>query len=100
MIGVSVSDIIKALREVKEWAALTKLPGEVAALRERVAALEAKVAGPAAPPKDACPKCRQGTLHLTTEEPDPIFGDLGVMQQHLKCDSCGFERMQQFKPGG
>jgi hypothetical protein len=72
-----------------------KLETENAYLRERLAQWEAEIADSQV--GERCPKCRVPQLFLDREEPDPTFGDLGVVREHLKCASCGHATYRQRK---
>jgi hypothetical protein len=84
-----VEDIIKALERVPAWKRIAVLPAEVAALEERIKALEARLA-PAT--GDQCPRCRELAFALVdTVNAPPPFGDLGLRIDIFRCSSCNYE---------
>ena len=89
-----LEDIMKALDRIPAWKRVNELPAEVEALRARIAALEAKLAGPTG---ETCPRCREPKFMLQTSRPDPSFGDLGVRQDDFRCSACGYEDQRMRK---
>ena len=92
-----LEDVIKALERVPAWKRLNAMPQEVAALRERVEALEAKLA-PATGLK--CPRC--SSMHFTLEKSGPApapWGEMGVRQDDYRCTACGYTDSKQRDPG-
>jgi hypothetical protein len=49
---------------------------------------------------EACPMCGAGRMKMIAEVPDPVFGDMGVLQQTFQCQEpeCGHERKIQHDP--
>lgn len=91
-----LEDVIKALERVPGWKRISGLPSEVDALRQRVAALEARLTPTTG---DMCPRCRAMTFKLAQSRPDPgPFGALGAMQDVHRCSSCHYERIDNRDP--
>lgn len=91
-----IEDVMKALERIPAWKRVKDLPSEVNALRERVAALEARLA-PAT--GTVCPKCRQPHFTLQRSEPEPPpWGEAGAMQDVLACSSCGYTDIRKRGP--
>lgn len=82
-----LEDVMKTLERVPGWKRIAAMPKEVDELRERVAALEKRLA-PAT--GDQCPKCRAMHFTLQSSNPDPYMMELGVMQDHYACSACGY----------
>lgn len=91
-----LEDVIKALERIPAWKRVTALPDEIAQLRARVAALEAKLA-PAT--GDACPKCRTRNFTLTeSRRAPPPWGEAGAMEDVWRCSHCNYERIDSRDP--
>ncbi|PJO70005.1 hypothetical protein EZV77_27215 [Burkholderia thailandensis] len=86
-----MEDVMKALERVPGWKRIAAAPSEIDALKNRVAALEAKMA----PGGQTCPLCNNPTLKVISSGPDPTFGVLGGKLDTLKCTSCGHEETRQ-----
>ena len=87
-----LEDIITALERFPVWKRLTGMPAELDALKARVAELEAKLGET---PGEQCPQCRQHALIMERSEPDPLFGGVGTMLEHMRCNSCGYTQQRQ-----
>ena len=81
-----IEDVMKALERIPLWKRVSALPEEVAALRERVDQLEAQLAGKSGP---CCPICNAPGFKVTASKPDPVAGDLGIIQDTHQCSKCG-----------
>lgn len=81
-----LKDLLAVLDRWDVWKKMTAAPARVDELEKRIAALEAQLA---ALPGQRCEYCGASTLRLKSEEPDPIFGDVGTMRQIWECSSCG-----------
>lgn len=84
---LSAKDIMVVLENIPKWKQLISLPEKLEALEKRVAELESKqtLTG------DSCPKCKGKSYELISSQPDPTFGQMGVVQRLHKCSLCGFE---------
>lgn len=92
-----IEDVMKALERIPAWKRVAALPSELDALKQRVAALELRLA-PAT--GDSCKKCRAMTFNLVESKPaGPPWGDMGVMEDHYACSSCGYMDKRQRNPG-
>lgn len=67
------------------WKRLASAPDRLQALEQRVAALEAQLAGE---PGERCPLCNKPELERVASKPDPVFGGTGLMQDSYRCRSC------------
>ncbi|WP_238911910.1 hypothetical protein [Achromobacter xylosoxidans] len=90
-----IEDIMKALERIPVWKRVSALPSEVEALKERIAALEAKLS-PAT--GEQCPICRSHTFKVISSAPDPEFGFAGVKLDTMSCTSCGHHETRQRDP--
>lgn len=95
---ISASDIIAALKQVKEWSALAGLPKRVAELEARVKALEENRGAHVGPSPTDCPKCG-ARMRVKREDPHPTFDFAGLKVHVLKCDGCGNMATRNYKPG-
>lgn len=65
----------------------TKLKAENENIKAKIDVLERKQkTGP-----KICPNCGEEKGKLIKTIPDPIFGDLGGLISHYKCENCGWE---------
>jgi hypothetical protein len=87
-----LEDVMKALERIPIWKRVSALPAEVEALKKRVADLEAKVAGGGA---DRCPICDTPGFRRTKSAPDPVFKDMGVLQDTFECSACNHTETRQ-----
>lgn len=88
-----LDEVRKALELIPGWKRIASLATEVDALRERVAAIEARLE-PAT--GDQCPSCRAMAFRLVaSKREDSPFGDLGAMEDHYVCNSCGYTDIRQ-----
>ena len=94
---ISVSDILKILEKIPEWAGLKAMLRRIDELERRVAALEAAGTGKISEPR--CPLCETGVLKTKSVRPDPTFGDMGVQQHTLVCSDCSHTERRQITPG-
>ena len=81
---VSVSDMLKLLDKIPEWAGLKRMQARIDALEAKVAALAAQRAA-----ADACPACGSA-LAFVSERPHPTFGRMGQRERTLKCSNCAY----------
>jgi hypothetical protein len=93
-----VSDVLAALDRLPFWRDLKTLPARVAAIEQRLAAIEGTGARRAAPP---CPLCETGALRTKKVEPAPLGREFGIQQHTLVCDNpaCGHSQTRQVDPG-
>ena len=73
------------------WKRLSAMPDKVQALEQRVAALEAQLAGK---PGELCPMCNAPAFQRTGTAPHPYFGDTGLMQDSYQCQSCAHSEIR------
>lgn len=71
---------------------------ESVAQKEQEATVKAAPVKPQRAAGDACPKCRELEFRLERSEPHPVFGDMGALNRHMKCDGCGFSEVQLVTP--
>ncbi len=94
----TLSDIIALLDRWPKWKELAALPERVQALEARLQALEGKTGARPLGPTD-CPKCRT-PLEFVSEKPHEHFGDIGGLKVHtLRCATCGMQVEREFDPG-
>ena len=91
---VSVTDILNVLKQVPEWIGLKEMLTRMKALEARVAALEATLAKPAAPP---CPLCGK-PMKTTAVAPHPQFGRHGWQDHTLACTDCPHTETRTLNP--
>lgn len=92
-----LEDVMKTLERIPLWKRLATVPSEVDALKQRVAALEARLQ-PAT--GDQCPKCRGMTFTLQESVPaPPPWDEMGVMEDRYACSGCGYKDRRQRNPG-
>ncbi len=83
-----IEDVLKALDRIPMWKRLSSMPDEVAALRSRVAALEARLAKATG---DQCPRCRAMEYKLIDSGPaSGPAGELGIWVDRFACSACGY----------
>lgn len=88
-----IEDVMKALERIPAWKRLSALPAELDQLKQRVSAIEARLA-PAG--GTVCPRCREPRFMLESAGPEPgPFGDLGARQYRYRCSSCSFEEVRE-----
>ena len=87
-----LEDVIKALERIPLWKRVSALPEEVESLRRRLEAVEAQLAGKTGP---QCPLCEAPGFKRTSSKPDPVMGDLGVIQDTFQCPNCGHSEHRQ-----
>lgn len=87
-----IEDVMKALERIPLWKHVSRLPDEVDSLRMRVHDLEARLAGTTGP---LCPICNKPGFNRTSSKPDPVMGDLGVMQDTYQCSHCQHQEHRQ-----
>ncbi|WNP29118.1 hypothetical protein RN616_11280 [Morganella morganii] len=87
-----LSELDSLLEKIPLWKKLKSVPDEVEGLKQRIAALEAKINSKSG---DKCPKCGEMTYSLNRTEPDPMFRDMGVNRDYYKCSSCEYETFKQ-----
>ena len=97
MIGVSVSDILKVLDQLPLWKTLREMPKRIAALEERVQALESAVSASALPEALRCPVCRE-PLAVISENPHQAFGRAGMKTHLVRCPN-NHEFRRDYMPG-
>ncbi|MGJ8570453.1 MAG: hypothetical protein ACSHXI_07120 [Hoeflea sp.] len=90
---LSVSDILRLLDKIPQWKALGELPGRMAALEARLAALESN-GNPGGNP-DPCPACN-APLAFKGERPDPVMGAVGIKERSFACTACGYQTQRQW----
>ncbi len=89
-----LSDLNTLLEKIPVWKRLVGLPAEVDALRERVAALEAKLGQPLS--KDACPQCGERTFFVEKSQPSlGGMGKAGYLDRVYACKACGFREQKK-----
>ena len=93
-----LGDILKALESSTDWKRIKPLPDEVAELRKRVERLEAQLGAKRAGGLEQCPICNSLQFKREASKADPLFGDLGVMQDSYRCLSCGHQENRQRQP--
>ncbi|GMR17679.1 MAG: hypothetical protein BMS9Abin33_0072 [Gammaproteobacteria bacterium] len=89
---LTVADLLKVLNRIPAWGRIVTLPDKVEALERRLASLERKTYKGDAKSAELCPKCSQYTFELKSRNPHPIYGKIGVQEEHYKCSECGFSR--------
>jgi hypothetical protein len=94
---ISVSDILKLLEQVPGWKALSQLPKRLAALEDRVAALETKAGRNTGPAALECPICG-GAMRVVAESAHVHFGSMGMKTHAMEC-SCGHKTTRDYVPG-
>ncbi len=80
-----IEDVMKALERIPLWRRLALMPKQMEQMQARLDALEQKLAGKDGP---QCPVCMAPGFRRTATAPDPVMGDLGVMQDTHQCPSC------------
>jgi transposase-like protein len=83
-----IEDIISALERIPIWKRVSALPAEVQALRERIEALEKRLAGGSG---QRCPVCNSTDFKVTGSAPDADFSFAGVMRDTYRCKDCGHQ---------
>jgi len=82
-----LSDLIALMDRWGIWKEVRANAEKVPALEQRIAVLEQRLQRA---PGEACPKC--GALEFRTDKVERNtghFGQLGALDRHLKCGSCG-----------
>ncbi|MBC7156375.1 MAG: hypothetical protein H5U20_02545 [Rhodobacteraceae bacterium] len=81
---------MKILDQIPLWRRLRALPDRLAALEERVQALERLSDDPPIAPGEACAGCGHRAMRRTssTRSATP-FGDLGARDEVWTCANCG-----------
>ncbi|MDH5649133.1 MAG: hypothetical protein OEY67_05705 [Gammaproteobacteria bacterium] len=87
---LTVADLLKVLNRIPAWGRLVTLPDKVEAMDRRIAELESQVFKGRNGSHQMCPKCRKHTLEFMHRKPHPIYGKIGVQEEHFKCSECGF----------
>ncbi|WP_157664427.1 hypothetical protein [Bordetella genomosp. 9] len=87
-----IEDIMKALERIPAWKRVAALPAEIELLKNRIAALEAKLS-PAT--GEQCPVCRAPAFKVISSGPHPVFGDMGLKLDTMKCGSCGHQETRE-----
>jgi len=93
-----IGEVAELLRRWDVWKRVEAVPDRVDALERRVAELEAKIAARPAP--ETCPICEKGEMKVVGVRPHHVFGDMGVQERSLKCNSCGHSEDRQHDPMG
>jgi Zn finger protein HypA/HybF involved in hydrogenase expression len=47
---------------------------------------------------EICPKCGEAEFRIESSSRHPLFGNMGGVNHHMKCDSCGFAEMRLIDP--
>lgn len=94
--AVSVSDMLKILEKIPQWAGITKQIARISELESRVAALELALA--AKPSPNLCPLCRSGQLETIAVNPDPHGGVFGIQRHTMRCNGCGHTEQRVVEP--
>jgi hypothetical protein len=96
----AIADVAKLLEQIPIWKRLKAMPVEIESLQARVVALEALVKARPAP--EACPICGVGALKVTAVHAHRQFGDMGLQERAMKCDSeaCGHTETRLHDPNG
>lgn len=89
-----LGELNELLKQIPIWRELVTLPARVRAIEERMGLAK----GPLTDDRPTCRFCRTGKLDLVKSEPDPIFGDMGLKQDTLKCEACGQTEERQVDP--
>jgi hypothetical protein len=92
-----LEDVMKALERIPAWKRVQATPDQIAALQQRVAALEDRLK-PATGKQ--CPSCGEMTFKLirSTSAKEP-WGSMGVREDHLACSTCSYTDSIQRNPG-
>ncbi len=91
-----IGELVELLRRWDVWKRVEDTPSRIDELERRVAAIEARFSSPL--PSNPCPFCQAGQMRVTGISPHQTFGDMGVEQQTLICDSCGKSRTVMHDP--
>jgi hypothetical protein len=96
----AIGDITKILEKIPLWKRLGELPEQVDALQARVAALEAELQK--RPSLERCPICSAGDLKVTSVNPHPTLGAVGIQERTMRCDNadCGHTEKRIHDPVG
>jgi hypothetical protein len=89
-----MADLYGTLADVK--IALSDARDEIHERDQKVKILEDRIA--ALTSGEACPLCEGGRLKVIASKPDRIFGEFGVQERTLKCNSCSHEEKRQHDP--
>ncbi|PPU41192.1 hypothetical protein [Xanthomonas arboricola] len=91
-----LEDVIKALERIPLWKRVSVLPDQVEQLQERVAALEAQLAGK---PGALCPICNAAGFKRTRSREHPDFGFAGLKLDSYECAACGHSEERERNEG-
>ena len=84
-----LKDAWDMIKDRVEWKTTQSLAAKVPQLEERIAALEARLAG--ASPDLVCDHCASASLTRTGSRPHPTFGMMGKKLAVFRCNACGKE---------
>lgn len=91
-----LEDIVKTLERIPAWKRLKDVPTDLDALRARVAAVEAQLAGGSG---SQCPICQAPGFKVVSSVPHPDWGEIdGSRMDRYECPACQHSEMKKRTP--